>query len=61
MGNKIKKVLFHKKKQMSSKMDSLSDKENFYKMLLKFEKRHPSFDAKKMMIKLYPSVNSDKL
>jgi hypothetical protein len=34
---------------------------SFYQMLLKFEKRHPSFDANKMMIKLYPTVDLDKL
>jgi hypothetical protein len=26
----------------------------FYKMLLKFQKRHPVFDAKKVMHRLYP-------
>jgi sulfur transfer protein SufE len=61
MSNKIKKVLFHKKKQMASKMDSLSDKEYFYQMLLKFEKRHPSFNAKKMMVKLYPLIDLNML
>jgi hypothetical protein len=46
---------------MASKMDSLSDKEYFYQMLLKFEKRHPSFNAKKMMVKLYPLIDLNML
>jgi hypothetical protein len=34
---------------------------SFYQMLLKFEKRHPSFDAKKMMVKLYPLIDLNML
>ena len=38
----------------------LSDKEQFYKMLLKFEKRHPEFNATSMMLKLYPSIDCNQ-
>ena len=33
--------------------------EKFYRMLLKFEKRHPEFNAKKLIQKLYPTVDLD--
>jgi|AACY02.14.fsa_nt_gi hypothetical protein len=52
------KKKIYKLKEMSLNNDEMI---SFYQMLLKFEKRHPSFDAKKMMAKLYPSVDSDKL
>jgi hypothetical protein len=52
------KKKIYKLKEMSLNNDKMI---SFYQMLLKFEKRHPSFDVKKMMIKLYPSVDSDKL
>jgi hypothetical protein len=52
------KKKIYKFKEMSLNNDEMI---SFYQMLLKFEKRHPSFDAKKMMVKLYPSVDSDKL
>ena len=52
------KKKIYKLKEMSLNNDEMI---SFYQMLLKFEKLHPSFDAKKMMIKLYPSVDSDKL
>lgn len=60
MKNKLKKVLFNKKKQVIGKVDVLSDKEQFYKMLLKFEKRHPEFNATSMMLKLYPSIDCNQ-
>lgn len=40
----------------------LKDKKNiekFYRMLLKFEKRHPDFNAKKLILKLYPKSDLD--
>lgn len=61
MNDRIRKFLLKKNKQLTTKPDSFSDREPFYQMLLKFEKRHPSFNAKKLMIKLYPSIDSDKL
>lgn len=33
----------------------------FYKMLLKFEKRHPDFNAKKMIQKLYPTLDLESI
>lgn len=33
----------------------------FYKMLLKFEKRHPDFSAIKMMKKLYPTLDLESI
>lgn len=33
--------------------------EKFYRMLLKFEKRHPEFNAKKLIQKLYPTIDLD--
>jgi hypothetical protein len=49
-----------------SKEDSVvvNDKKNiekFYRMLLKFEKRHPDFNAKKLIQKLYPTLDSDSI
>ena len=41
-------------KSKDSKLDEKGVKE-FYKMLLKFEKRHPTFNAKKVFIRLYPN------
>jgi hypothetical protein len=35
--------------------------EKFYRMLLKFEKRHPDFDAKKLIQKLYPTMDPDSI
>jgi hypothetical protein len=35
--------------------------EKFYRMLLKFEKRHPDFDAKKLIQKLYPTLDLDSI
>ena len=35
--------------------------EKFYRMLLKFEKRHPDFNAKKMIQKLYPTLDLDSI
>ncbi len=35
--------------------------EKFYRMLLKFEKRHPDFDAKKLIKKLYPTQDLDSI
>ena len=52
MGNKMKKSLFNKKKQIGSKVDSQLDEEQFYQMLLKFKKRHPLFDLEIIMSKL---------
>ena len=33
--------------------------EAFYKMLLKFEKRHPGFKASNVFLKLYPNTDFD--
>jgi hypothetical protein len=41
-------------KSKDSKLDEKGVKE-FYKMLLKFEKRHPTFNAKNVFIRLYPN------
>jgi hypothetical protein len=30
-------------------------------MLLKFEKRHPDFNAKKMIQRLYPTIDLDSI
>jgi hypothetical protein len=35
--------------------------EKFYRMLLKFEKRHPDFNAKKLIQKLYPTIDFDSI
>jgi hypothetical protein len=35
--------------------------EKFYRMLLKFEKRHPDFNAKKLIQKLYPTIDLDSI
>lgn len=48
----------YKLKDMSSNNDAIF---SFYQMLLKFEKRHPSFSAKKMMVKLYPLIDLNTL
>jgi hypothetical protein len=55
--NRFKKKIY-KFKEMSLNNDETI---SFYQMLLKFEKRHPSFNAKKMMIKLYPLMDLNKL
>jgi hypothetical protein len=41
-------------KSKDSKLDEKGVKE-FYQMLLKFEKRHPTFNAKNVFIRLYPN------
>ena len=35
--------------------------EKFYRMLLKFEKRHPDFNAKKLIQKLYPTFDIESI
>jgi hypothetical protein len=35
--------------------------EKFYRMLLKFERRHPDFNAKKLINKLYPTLDLDSI
>lgn len=47
IGNKMKKFLCNKKKQLVSKVNSQLDEEQFYQMLLKYKKRHPLFDVEK--------------
>lgn len=50
----IKKL---KNNQIKSAETKWSEKElkSFYKMLLKFKKHHPAFDAKRLFEKLYPN------
>lgn len=49
---------WHKLKETSLNTNEIR---SFYKMLLKFEKRHPDFNAKIMMQKLYPTIDFDSL
>jgi len=50
---------FKRKYLKVKEFSSNSDEVFFYKMLLKFEKRHPEFNAANMMLKLYPSFDCD--
>ncbi len=52
------KKKFYKLKETSLNNDEII---SFYKMLLKFEKRHPDFNAKMMIHKLYPAIDLEKL
>lgn len=52
---RFRKIL-HKKKV--TKIDR-NELEAFYKMLLKFEKRHPDFKASNVFLKLYPNTDFD--
>ena len=46
-----------KNSQLKSAETKWSEKElkSFYKMLFKFKKHHPDFDAKRLFDKLYPN------
>jgi hypothetical protein len=50
---------FSKSKENSVVSNDKKNIENFYRMLLKFEKRHPDFNAKKLIQKLYPTLDLD--
>lgn len=46
------------RKNKVAKIDK-NELETFYKMLLKFEKRHPDFKAANVFSKLYPNTDFD--
>ena len=50
---------FSKIKENSVVSKDKKNIEKFYRMLLKFEKRHPEFNAKKLIQKLYPTIDLD--
>lgn len=50
---------FSKIKENSVVLKDKKNIEKFYRMLLKFEKRHPEFNAKKLIQKLYPTIDLD--
>lgn len=52
---------FQKSKENSVVVIDKKSIEKFYRMLLKFEKRHPDFDAKKLIKKLYPTQDLDSI
>lgn len=52
---------FQKSKENSVVVNDKKSIEKFYRMLLKFEKRHPDFDAKKLIKKLYPTLDLDSI
>lgn len=54
MAYRIRKFLFSKKKYPAGgRKDDLLDKEQFYQMLLKFQKKHPLFNVEAVMRKVY--------
>lgn len=44
------------RKSLETKIDQ-KDLKEFYKMLLKFEKRHPQFSAQNVLLRLYPNID----
>ncbi len=52
---------FPKSKENSVVEKDKKNIEKFYRMLLKFEKRHPDFNAKKLIQKLYPTLDLDSI
>ena len=52
---------FSKSKENSVVSNDKKNIEKFYRMLLKFEKRHPDFNAKKLIQKLYPTFDIESI
>lgn len=52
---------FRISKENSVASNDIKNIEKFYRMLLKFEKRHPDFNAKKLIQKLYPTIDLDSI
>ena len=52
---------FPKSKENSVVPNDKKNIEKFYRMLLKFEKRHPDFNAKKLIQKLYPTIELNSI
>lgn len=52
----MKRVRKISRKSLETKIDQ-KDLKEFYKMLLKFEKRHPQFSAQNVFIRLYPNID----
>lgn len=52
---------FSKSRENSGTSNDIKNIEKFYRMLLKFEKRHPDFNAKKLIQKLYPTFDIESI
>jgi inorganic pyrophosphatase/exopolyphosphatase len=52
---------FSKSRENSCVSNDIKNIEKFYRMLLKFEKRHPDFNAKKLIQKLYPTFDVESI
>jgi hypothetical protein len=53
--------IFSKSKENNVVSNDKKKIEKFYHMLWKFEKRHPDFNAKKLIQKLYPTIDLDSI
>lgn len=52
---------FSKSRENSVASNDIKNIEKFYRTLLKFEKRHPDFNAKKLIQKLYPTFDVESI